>query len=83
VRRFPEADQHWQVTFNGGRFPQWIGSEVFFVDVEVHRGGIPPALGEVIYKALEKDPASLYQDVEQMIRDLRRIDMTTNDERVQ
>jgi serine/threonine protein kinase len=51
--------------------------------LEVHRDSIPPALGEVIYKALEKDPAARYQHVEQMIHDLRKIGMTLNDERVQ
>jgi Tol biopolymer transport system component len=31
VTTFPEAKQMWQVSFNGGDYPQWIGDEIFFV----------------------------------------------------
>ena len=32
VTNFPKADQQWQVSFNGGEYPQWIGDEIFFVN---------------------------------------------------
>ena len=32
VTNFPEADQQWQVSFEGGIYPQWIGNEIFFVN---------------------------------------------------
>ena len=32
VTNFPEADQQWQVSFNGGNYPQWIGDEIFFLN---------------------------------------------------
>jgi eukaryotic-like serine/threonine-protein kinase len=60
VTRFPEADQHWQVSFNGGKFPQWIGSEIFFVDARTNellssrvstRGGFDAALPEKLFSA--------------------------------
>ena len=32
VTNFPAADKQWQVSFNGGIYPQWIGDEIFFVN---------------------------------------------------
>jgi Tol biopolymer transport system component len=32
VTNFPKADHLWQVSFEGGVFPQWVGNEIFFVD---------------------------------------------------
>lgn len=32
VTDFPKADHQWQVSFEGGVFPQWIGNEIFFVN---------------------------------------------------
>ena len=32
VTNFPKADQQWQVSFNGGEYPQWIGNELFFIN---------------------------------------------------
>ena len=32
VTNFPKADQQWQVSFNGGEYPQWIGNELFFMN---------------------------------------------------
>ena len=32
VTDFPKADKQWQVSFGGGYYPQWIGSEIFFVN---------------------------------------------------
>ena len=31
VTSFPQADQQWQISFEGGVFPQWVGNEIFFV----------------------------------------------------
>jgi serine/threonine protein kinase len=31
VTNFPEANKQWQVSFEGGHYPQWIGNEIFFV----------------------------------------------------
>ena len=30
VTNFPKADLQWQVSFNGGLYPYWIGNEIFF-----------------------------------------------------
>lgn len=30
VTNFPQADKLWQVSFNGGNFPNWVGNEIFF-----------------------------------------------------
>ena len=32
VTNFPEADQQWQISFDSGLYPQWIGNEIFFVN---------------------------------------------------
>jgi serine/threonine protein kinase len=32
VTNFPEADKQWQVSYNGGIFPQWIDDEIFFIE---------------------------------------------------
>ena len=32
VTNFPEADKQWQVSYNGGIFPQWINDEIFFIE---------------------------------------------------
>jgi hypothetical protein len=31
VTNFPQVDHLWQISFSGGRFPQWVGNEIFFV----------------------------------------------------
>jgi Tol biopolymer transport system component len=31
VTNFPKADKQWQISFNGGVYPQWIGDEIFFM----------------------------------------------------
>ncbi|MDP1675264.1 MAG: protein kinase [Bacteroidota bacterium] len=31
VTSFPRADLQWQISFEGGVFPQWVGNEIFFV----------------------------------------------------
>jgi eukaryotic-like serine/threonine-protein kinase len=36
VTTIPAADHHWQVTFNGGTWPQWEGNEIFFATPRVN-----------------------------------------------
>jgi serine/threonine protein kinase len=32
VTNFPKADKLWQVSFNGGNYPHWVGDEIFFIN---------------------------------------------------
>jgi serine/threonine protein kinase/dipeptidyl aminopeptidase/acylaminoacyl peptidase len=32
VTNFPKADKLWQVSFNGGNYPHWVGNEIFFIN---------------------------------------------------
>ena len=37
VTNFPAADHLWQVSHNGGNYPQWVRNEIFFVDARSNR----------------------------------------------